>query len=101
MGLLYQFPISTEETEYVELSEGSIILKSYGLPLIFWGYAIAIIVALIGMGIGIYGPVSKILSSNDLIDLLIGYSISSLLIFMPIILIGFFFYEKSIIRSKE
>jgi hypothetical protein len=46
MGLMYVFPVSEEETDFVKLElsptgKGSkITLKSYGLPYIFWGYAL-------------------------------------------------------------
>ena len=50
MGLLFVMPVSEKETDRVSISDNENpprkLLKSYGLPLIFWGYCLGILVTL-------------------------------------------------------
>ena len=43
MGLLYAFPISREEEDFALIQDEKLILKTYGLPYIFWFYAFSCI----------------------------------------------------------
>ena len=73
MGLLYPFPVSKDETDHVIEKDNTLILKSYGLPYIFWGYLLGLIILITFMMIGIYEPASKLLKTRDLINLILVY----------------------------
>lgn len=100
MGLMYIFPNDTNDTEHVEIHENHIRLRTYGLPPIFWGYGIAILIMISILALSIWGPVQKLLSYNDPINDLIGHSLIAFLILLPLVLISFFFYEKNIIKKN-
>lgn len=101
MGLMYIFPNDTSDTEHVEIHEHQIRLRTYGLPPIFWGYGIAILIMIGILALSIWGPVQKLLSYNDPINDLIGHSLIAFLILLPLVLISFFFYEKNIIKKDN
>lgn len=65
MGLLYLFPTSSDEIDYVSF-EGkntqNLRIKTYGLPWIFWVYAAAIITVLAILSFSIYQPMAKFFS---------------------------------------
>lgn len=99
MGLIYVFPVSSEETDFVQRRDEKLILKSYGLPYIFWIYAVCII-AIVGlMFFAIREPVLKLVSLGDETDALLGYSLLSMIALSPAVILAFFFYEKRIIRE--
>lgn len=103
MGLLYVMPVSENEIDRVEVVEseiGKIVhVKSYGLPLIFWGYLMAILAVIFIMAIAIKEPLAKVLAGEDMINRIIGYTVLAILLIAPAGLISFFFYEK--ILSKN
>ena len=101
MGLLYPFPVSEEETDFVTKNADSITLKSYGLPYIFWIYAACVIAVIILMFVGIQGPVLKLISLGDDTDATLGYSLLALIGSSPLFILSFFFYEKRIIAKKN
>lgn len=101
MGLLYLFPVSADESDYVKVDDNKVTVKSYGLPLIFWGYAIAILIAISFMGFGVYGPIHKLIGYGGTINLLLGYSLIAVILIVPIALISFFFFEKSIQKKNS
>ena len=102
MGLMYVFPATEEETNRVEKSDdNSITLKSYGLPLVFWGYLVAIFAVIFIMFIAIKDPLKKILSSSDDINKIIALAVIGLLVIIPIILLCFYFYEKRITKKEK
>lgn len=101
MGLLYPFPVSEEEADFVIKDSNSITLKSYGLPYIFWFYAVCIIGVIILMFIGIRGPILKLVSLGDETDATLGYALLTLIGISPIAVLAFFFYEKRIIAKKN
>jgi hypothetical protein len=101
MGLLYLFPVSEDETDYVEKSDNLIIVKSYGLPLIFWGYALAIISVIAFMALASASVIQKLLSMPSSIDHSLAYLLLFTLIIIPLSLISFFFYEKKIIKTAN
>ncbi len=98
MGLIYVFPVSTEETDFVLDQDEKRILKSYGLPYIFWIYAVCIIAVVGLMFFAIREPVLKLVSLGDETDALLGYSLLSMIALSPLVILAFFFYEKRIIR---
>jgi hypothetical protein len=101
MGLLYAFPVSLEEADFAELKDNSLTLKSYGLPYLFWGYAGAIIIVILFMFLAIKDPVFKLISLGDETDALLGYSLLSFIGLLPILILGFFFYEKRLIKTPQ
>lgn len=100
MGLLYQIPVEQDPSdERVEVKEGQITLKSYGLPMIFWGYLAAILAVIFFMYLAIHHPIDKIIQTNDPLNILLGRSVQLTLFGIPITLLGFFFYEKHLLKS--
>ncbi len=98
MGLLYVFPVSKDEKDFIEESENQIIFKTYGLPYLFWGYALAIILVIFFMFLAIKAPVLKLIQLGDETDALLGYALLSVLGCLPLALMAFFFFEKRIIK---
>ncbi|MFA5584301.1 MAG: hypothetical protein WDA09_08810 [Bacteriovoracaceae bacterium] len=101
MGLLYPFPVSEEESDFVKKDSETITLKSYGLPYIFWLYAICIIGVIAMMFLGIRTPILKLISLGDETDAMLGYALLTLIAVSPVIVLSFFFYEKRIIARKN
>ncbi len=94
-------PVSEEETDFVKIKGNGVEISTYGLPLIFWFYALCILTALFFMGLGISGPVKKLLSYPDQINHLIGYSLITFMGLTPILFMGFFFYKKVIEKNDD
>jgi hypothetical protein len=101
MGLLYVFPVSLEEKDFVAIKDHRLTLKTYGLPYIFWGYAVAVLIVILFMFLAIKAPVLKLISLGDETDSLLGYTFLTFMGFLPIIILSFFFYEKRIIKSAD
>jgi hypothetical protein len=99
MGLLYAFPVSLEENDFADLKDQTLTLKTYGLPYIFWGYATAVVLIIFFMFLAIKAPVMKLIQLGDETDALLGYALLSFIGLLPIIIFGFFFYEKRIVRK--
>lgn len=96
MGLMYAFPVSKEETDFIQEKENRLILKTYGLPYIFWIYALCVTAVLFFMFLAIKNPIEKLIFLGDSTDALLGYSLLAFLALLPLTLFGFFFYEKRI-----
>jgi hypothetical protein len=94
MGLMYAFPVSRDEEDFVIEKEGRLTLKTYGLPYIFWIYALCVSAVLFFMFLAIKGPIEKLVFLGDSTDALLGYSLLTFLALLPLTLFGFFFYEK-------
>ncbi|MDH4468809.1 MAG: hypothetical protein QE271_12190 [Bacteriovoracaceae bacterium] len=106
MGLLFQFPTSIDETDYVQWkksdsSTDSIQIKSYGLPYIFWFYALGILVTLFLMGLAVKNPILQMLELNDPITKSLAISCLLILVISPIVIFSFFFYEKRLIANSR
>jgi len=104
MGLLFVMPVSEKETDRVSISNNSgpspeITLKSYGLPLVFWGYCLGILVTLFIMYTAASKPLVKLGNDGDIYSSLIYYAVWLTLTIIPLILISALFYEKSLIKS--
>ncbi|RPJ73519.1 MAG: hypothetical protein EHM20_12115, partial [Alphaproteobacteria bacterium] len=106
MGLMYIFPVDLDDQERTELlndpiSEKEIlVLKTYGLPMIFWGYLAAALVVVMMMWLAARPVIAKLLSYNDDASLVgLGHLVQSTLILIPLVLLAFFFYEKHIQKS--
>ena len=101
MGLLYVFPVSLEEENFAEKNNDTIVLKTYGLPYIFWAYALASITVIIFMFFAVKGPIMKLASMGDETDSLLAYSLLGFIILLPFTILSFFFYEKRIIKDHQ
>ncbi|MCY4524225.1 MAG: hypothetical protein OXB84_05765 [Halobacteriovoraceae bacterium] len=101
MGLLYQFPIQENPDDdcIEQLSNGRLTLKSYGLPMIFWGYAASILLIIFFMFLISKEPIWKLIQENDLASKLLGLSAFFLFALFPLLLLGFLFYQKVIQRN--
>lgn len=98
------FPVSEEETDRVDIDKNSenktITIKTYGLPLIFWGYLLTIIILIIIMTLATRGPLLKLYYTNDILNQIIALGAAATLFLIPTICLFFYFYEKVIIKSK-
>lgn len=101
MGLLYVFPVGNDEEDFVIRKDDSVTLKTYGLPYIFWFYAACVVAVIFFMFLAIKEPVLKLVQLGDDTDAMLGYSLLTFIGFLPVIVFGFFFYEKRIVREKN
>lgn len=107
MGLMYLFPVSEEETERTEIKTDAtsgnktIVLKTYGLPMVFWSYLAASLIVLFSMWLASKATIEKLLSYEDPGLNALGYLVAATLILTPLALLGFFFYEKFMIKSGK
>jgi hypothetical protein len=105
MGLLYPFPVSSDETDFVTLTKNDegvkVELKTYGLPYIFWGYALASLAVLFFLWLAVRAPINKLRELGDGLDILLINGLEALLILTPITVLSFFFYEKRLIAFKS
>lgn len=100
MGLLYPFPVTSEETDRIDhTSDGTIILKSYGLPMIFWGYLAAILIVVITMGLLVSSPLEKLYQSDDKLNQALALAVYIVLWGIPACLLIFYFFEKCISKK--
>lgn len=102
MGLMYIFPVTTEENEgdRVTIADSELTLKTYGLPMIFWGYLAAVYAVLFVMWLAARPVINKLLSySDDFSMVFLGHLVGWTLLISPIVLLGFFFYEKFITKK--
>ncbi len=101
MGLLYPFPVSPDETDFAHLENGpsgriqKVALKSYGLPYIFWGYALASLAVLFFLWLAVREPMEK-LGAMGGPDAALVLLLKVFIYSLPIIVLGFFFYEKTL-----
>lgn len=101
MGLLFPFAVTLEEKDRVKVSGKNLIIKTYGLPLMFWGYLAATLTILSFMYLAIANPLAKFYQNGELPDQIMAVSIYLIFILLPIVLLGFFFYEKILIKKKD
>jgi hypothetical protein len=101
MGLMYLFPTNPDEKDHVIVEPQKVVVKSYGLPYIFWIYAGAILIVELAMYLAVRNPLSKLYSIGDGFDQILFFSLNTTLLLVPIGLGAFFFFEKVLERSKE
>lgn len=101
MGLMYVFPVAEDETDFYVKKDESLTLKTYGLPYIFWFYAVCVIAVIAFMFLAIKEPVLKLISLGDETDATLGYSLLAFVGLLPLTILGFFFYEKRIVRKGD
>ncbi len=95
------FPVSEEETDRVKIQEASITIKSYGLPMIFWGYLVAILVVIGAMYLAVAAPINKLIATGDQINMILAYAVLVVIYGLPLTLLALYFYEKSIIKKDD
>ena len=98
MGLMYVFPVGEDETDFIDKKDGTLTLKTYGLPYIFWIYALCAIAVVFFMFLAIKEPVLKLVELGDETDATLGYSLLSFIGLLPVFVLAFFFYEKRITK---
>jgi hypothetical protein len=103
MGLLYVFPDRADDLEHVSIKfhgpsqkAQSMKVTSYGLPTIFWFYALTSLTMLGLLTLSVYPSMVKLLNYPDTLNQLLVYSLAILIFLTPIIVLGFFFYQKTI-----
>jgi hypothetical protein len=106
MGLLYLLPISEKESGQVEIKESkdgnkTLVLKSYGLPRVFWIYLFGISFIFGALLMASWSTLLKLSNSSDPINALLGIIVFITMFGIPSVLICFFFYEKRIKKSKH
>ncbi len=102
MGLMYIFPVTTDENEgdRANINQSILTLKTYGLPMVFWGYLAAIYTVIFVMWLASRDVIAKLLSYEDDATLVfLGHMVQVVLYLSPIVLLGFFFYEKVFIKK--
>lgn len=102
---MFIFPVSEEEIDRVEIKEKNgakqIVLKTYGLPLIFWGYLAAILTVIGAMYLAVSDPLTRLAATGDQINIALSYTVRVTIILVPFILTCFFFYEKFIYKQGK
>jgi hypothetical protein len=101
MGLMYLFPTNPDEKDHVIIQPSRVVIKSYGLPYVFWLYAGAILIVELAMYLAVKNPLSKLSTIGDSFDQVIYFSLNFVLLLVPMSLGAFFFFEKIIERSKQ
>lgn len=103
MGLMYIFPVSDDqavEGDRAEVIDSKLVLKTYGLPMIFWGYLAAALSVILIMWLASRAVILKLLSYTDDPTLVfLGHLVQFSLILAPVVLLAFFFYEKIITKQ--
>lgn len=106
MGLMYIFPVDLDDQNRTELindlktGKQVLILKTYGLPMLFWSYLAAALIVIAMMWLASKATISKLLSYNEDLGLMyLGYLVQFALILIPLVLISFFFFEKHLKKS--
>ena len=75
-------------------------LKTYGLPYVFWLYALASLTVVFFLWLAVRAPLAKLLTlESTAFDYFLVYGLQALLALSPLVLAGFFFYEKRLVRD--
>ncbi|MBC7538325.1 MAG: hypothetical protein H7281_05865 [Bacteriovorax sp.] len=106
MGLMYIFPVSIEESDRTEIISNNkdpirktVVLKTYGLPMVFWSYLAASLIVIGTMWLASKSAIHKLLTYEDASLQGLAYLVQFTLILTPFILLGFFFYEKELRKT--
>ncbi|MFG1522234.1 hypothetical protein [Halobacteriovorax sp. ZH2_bin.1] len=101
MGLMFIFPVSKEEKDRITINEEGLTLKTYGLPMVFWGYLLAAATVVIAMFIGVKGPMIKLYNTGDSINQALVIAVAATLFLIPFITLCFYMYEKFIVKQGD
>ena len=98
-------PASIEEIDHVKIEENAngkkLIIKSYGLPYMFWGYFLILMALEIAMYLSISSFIFKLLESENSLDLLLAYGCLATMLLIPLFSISMLFFQKNIIREEN
>ena len=105
MGLLYIMPASIEEIDHVKIIEDEkknkkIILSSYGLPLMFWGYFLVLITLELAMYFSVQTIAVKLMNSDEFFDKLIAWGCLLTMASIPLFCLCMLFFQKKITREE-
>lgn len=101
MGLMFIFPVSKEEQDRITINHEGLTLKTYGLPMIFWGYLLAAAVVVMAMFIGAKGPMIKLYNTGDTINQALVIAVAAVLAIIPFGTLSFYMYEKFITKKDN
>jgi len=102
MGLLFQMPVEKNELDdRIIQTDQKLTIRSYGLPMIFWGYLLAILAVLFFMILAIKDPLYRAYQGPDQINQVIALVVFAILILAPIVLLSVYFYEKEIMMADK
>lgn len=102
MGLLFQTPTNIDFGDRTEVkNDGTLVLKSMGLPYVFWFYLIAGWVVVIGFFIIIDQPLRKLFATGDPINQFLSVLLYATLILIPAGFTCFYFYEKQMLKNGQ
>jgi hypothetical protein len=108
MGLMYIFPTELDDNDRTEIitvnnsNTKTLILKTYGLPMVFWSYLAVALIVVATMWLASRATINKLISYNEDVGLQsLGYLVQYSLILTPIVLLAFFFYEKHLKKSDK
>jgi hypothetical protein len=105
MGLMYMFPVTEDEQDRIDYIEENgtkaIVLKTYGLPLIFWGYLVAILTVVGAMYLAIKSPLEKLIATGDSLNIYLSYLVLATIILLPFTLVAMYFYEKLLTKKGD
>ncbi len=107
MGLIYIFSTDLEDQDRTQIindlksgSNPTLILKTFGLPMIFWGYLCAALIVVAAMWLASRETLLKLMTYQDDLSLMaLGYLVQYTLLLVPIVLLALFFFEKQIKKS--
>jgi hypothetical protein len=106
MGLMYVFPVNTDEVDRVEILSSptgttpTLVLKSYGLPMVFWSYLAASLIVIGTMWLAGKAAIHKLISYPDATLRALGFLVEYTLILTPLFLLALYFYEKQLRKNK-
>lgn len=103
---MYIYPVDQSDQERIEVisdhknnGKPTLVLKTYGLPMVFWSYLAASLAVIGAMWLASRAAVVKLISYDDPTLQALGYLVQYTLLLAPVILLGFFFYEKHLKKS--
>src|SRR5690606_41517625 len=102
MGLLYLLPISLDEFQHAKEKDGGILLKTYGLPLIFWFYLLCIWLVVGIMALVVYRPLELLYQTNEQLNQIISIGAYATLSLIPLLFtLAFFYQHRALNRQHE
>ncbi len=103
MGLLYPFPISSDETDHVSINSEhkTLTVKSYGLPYIFWIYLLAFLTVVGFLFVAIKTPLMSLWKIEDSINQALVMAVFLTLFGTIFGFITLFFIELRIIKKNK
>lgn len=101
MGLMYLFPTSKAEPGFVFENEDQLEIKSYGLPPIFWLYAVAIFIVTGFMYLAVRSPLQSLINYPDIFNKLIYTMVHLIFLFIPSSIIFFLLFQKKLTKKKS